>query len=405
MTRNFDWKLYEQYIRDVTPRALEPTAVSSDVPLNYDPRVDDYTMSCGMAMTPAGRLWLAWFGNEDDSQAVLRLAYSDDGGRQFSMPGFIIDPGFVPGGVHVSALVGNLWTAPDGRLFLFFTQSIGYFDGRAGVWQTICENPDSSAPQWSVPQRLWHGAGLNKPTVLDNGTWLLPVSLWPRGYIRVEETKSRNMQFDEFKQKNTLFTELDERRGMNILASSDHGKTWSLRGHVSNPFDVTFDEPMILERRDKSLLMYSRDGHGMTQTESFDEGWTWSRPVKAPFRTASARFFLRRLASGRALLVRSANMVLTECRSHMTAYISDDDGVTWRGGLLLDERVGVSYPDGFQSGDGRIFVQYDRDRASGEILMAVFTEEDALAGRDMSGKAQLKQPLMQSFTASRRQRQ
>ena len=402
MPRNFDWTLYEAYIRRVAPRALEPTPPSPDVPLNYDPRVDDYTMSCGMALTPGGRLWLAWFGNEDDSQAVLLLAHSDDQGRTFSAPDFIIDPGFVPGGLHVSALVGNLWTAPDGRLFLFYTQSVGYFDGRAGVWQTVCDNPDSAAPRWSPPQRLWHGAGLNKPTVLDNGTWLLPVSLWPREYVRLEEAKSRNLPVEAFKHLHRLFPELDERRGANLLASADQGRTWTLRGHVGNPFDRTFDEPMLLERRDKSLLMYLRDGHGMTQTESRDEGWTWSVPAKTPFRTASARFFLRKLASGRALLVRHADPVQSERRSHLTAYVSDDDGATWRGGLLLDERVGVSYPDGFQAPDGRLHIQYDHDRASGEILMAVFREEDALAGRNVSGQVRLKQPLIQSYSARQR---
>lgn len=36
-------------------------------------------------------------------------------------------------------------------------------------------------------------------------------------------------------------------------------------------------------------------------------------------------------------------------RSHLTAYLSKDDGTTWTGGLMLDERRGVSYPDGQQT--------------------------------------------------------
>jgi predicted neuraminidase len=399
MSRKVDWTLYEQYLRDVAALTLKPAEVSPHVPLNYDPRVDDYTMSSGMAMTPGGRLWLAWFANEDDSQAVIILAHSEDEGRTFSAPEFIVDPGFVPGGLHISAVVGNLWTAPDGRLFLFFMQSIGHFDGRAGVWQAICENPDSDAPTWSVPERLWHGAALNKPIVLDNGTWLLPVSLWPRHYIKPEEPKMRNFDLNEFRQNNSLFQELDEHRGVTVLASHDRGKTWSRSGHVSNPIDVTFDEPMLVERADQSLLMYTRNTHGMTQTESFDEGKSWSTPVKTPFTSASARFFLTKLASGNLLLVRYANPWNSEVRSHMTAYLSQNDGATWEGGLLLDERMPISYPDGFQLQDGRIFVQYDYKRASGEILLAVFTEEDVLAGKPVSGKTVLKRPMMQSFSA------
>ena len=68
-------------------------------------------------------------------------------------------------------------------------------------------------------------------------------------------------------------------------------------------------------------------------------------------------------------------------------------------GLLLDERQGISYPDGFQAPDGRIFVQYDRKRECGEILLAIFTEEDVLAGKNISGKMVLKHPAIQSYSA------
>jgi predicted neuraminidase len=389
----FDPEMYDRYVEASLKYAMVPPVVNPDVPLRYYPEIDDYTMSCGMAMTPGGRIWVAWFGNEDGDGAVLLLAHSDDGGRSFSKPDFIIDPGFIPGGVHISALVGNVWTAPDGRLFLFVMQSLGYNDGRAGVWQAVCENPDAEKPTWSVPVRLWHGAALNKPTVLENGTWLLPIALWHRCLMTVEQ------DHHALQGRSNLFHELDSRRGSNILASTDQGKSWQLRGHVTNAFDVSFDEPMILERKDKSLLMYMRDNHGMTQSESFDEGNTWSAPVKTPFRSASARFFLTKLKSGNALLVKYSNPTDTERRSHLTAYVSQDDGATWKGGLLLDERSGISYPDGFQAPDGRIFVQYDRKRECGEILLSVFTEEDVLAGKNVSGKVLLKHPAVQSYSA------
>ena len=74
-------------------------------------------------------------------------------------------------------LVGNLWTDPLGRLWLIFDQSMDMFDGRAVVWVALWENPDAEQPTWSAPRRLWHGVTLNKPTVLSNGEWMLPISL------------------------------------------------------------------------------------------------------------------------------------------------------------------------------------------------------------------------------------
>jgi len=63
---------------------------------------------------------------------------------------------------------------------------------------------------------------------------------------------------------------------------------------------------------------------------------------------------------------------------------------TWKGGLILDDRKGVSYPDGFQAPNGTIYISYDRNRATdGEVLLARFTEEDILAGKLTSPRSRL----------------
>jgi hypothetical protein len=82
-------------------------------------------------------------------------------------------------------------------------------------------------------------------------------------------------------------------------------------------------------------------------------------------------------------------------RSHLTAFVSDDDGVTWSGGLLLDERES-SYPDGTIAADGTIHVIYDHQRytenragkkGAGSVMMAVFREEDVRASKMVSDRA------------------
>ena len=60
-------------------------------------------------------------------------------------------------------------------------------------------------------------------------------------------------------------------------------------------------------------------------------------------------------------------------RSHMTAFVSDDDGALWKGRLLLDERES-SYPDGIQAEDGTLLTIYDHQRytltCAGKRLLA-----------------------------------
>jgi len=73
------------------------------------------------------------------------------------------------------------------------------------------------------------------------------------------------------------------------------------------------------------------------------------------------------------------------------AFVSDDDGETWQGGLMIDEREKVTYPDGVQSADGTIYIMYDHNRTpDGAILITTFGEEDVRAGKPVTDKVRLR---------------
>ena len=138
--------------------------------------------------------------------------------------------------------------------------------------------------------------------------------------------------------------------------------------------------------------MLARIRYGMGQSTSHDGGRTWSPIEPAPIKHTESRFFIRKLQSGNLLLVKHGPIDERTHRELLTAYVSTDDGDTWSEGLMLDERYHLSYPDGTQASDGKIYVVYDHGRYPGthrEILMAVFTEADALAGKP-SANTQLK---------------
>ena len=70
-------------------------------------------------------------------------------------------------------------------------------------------------------------------------------------------------------------------------------------------------------------------------------------------------------------------------RRELTAFISKDDGRTWLSGLIVDERVGCTYPDAQQAADGTIYVVWDFLRSSDQaILLTTFREEDVFAGTE-----------------------
>lgn len=356
--------------------ALVPPKLNTSPLPEYGYDKLDYGMTIGIARTPGGRLWACWVAGGDSPKAFFVLATSDDDGESWSSPRLVVDAHDKSLPAERSVLVGNVWTDPLGRLWLIFDQSMDMFDGRAGVWVAVCNNPDAPEPIWSEPRRVWHGVTLNKPTVLSTGEWMLPISL------------DQREGFGQFK---GCFRELDPLRGANVFVSADQGKTWERRGCVRFPHPE-WHEHMVVERKDGTLWMLARTAKGIMESTSSDGGKTWTEPVSSAIKHPVARFHVRRLASGRILLLKhGATIDAHEGRSQLTAWVSDDEGKSWKGGLLLDERKGISYPDGFQAPEGTIYISYDRNRATdGEILLAKFTEEDVLAGKLVGKKSKLK---------------
>lgn len=117
------------------------------------------------------------------------------------------------------------------------------------------------------------GCTLNKPTVLANGDWLVPVSDWQKKTARV-------------------------------FASTDSGATFKERGSRRFP-GWEFDEHMMVELKDGRLWMLARTTGQPFECFSADGGATWSEPRQAAtVRNVSSRFLLLRLRSGRRVVSR-----------------------------------------------------------------------------------------------------
>lgn len=342
------------------PITVVPTVIANPG-VEFQDEARSGAMVIGMDRTPKGRIWGCWTGTGDKKDGYFLLATSDDDGKTWSKPRLAVGARTQQAQGLSGALVGNLWGDPKGRLWLFFDQQLGDPQGRITNWYIRCDEPDVAEPNWSAPVCFAEGCTLNKPTILKNGDWLLPVSDWQKKTARV-------------------------------FASIDEGASWEERGNLQFP-DWEFDEHMMVELRDGRLWMLARTKDQPHESFSSDGGKTWSEPRKAAtVQNINARFFLRRLKSGCILLVKNGPPTeRLHKRTHMSAWLSNDDGQTWKGGLLLDERNAVSYPDGFESPDGLIHILYDWNRhTDAEILMAKFREEDVLAGMIVSNDAQLR---------------
>lgn len=314
----------------------------------YSEHSRQFTGISSMAVSPNGRMWATWYAGptpDEDVNNYVILATSNDEGNTWEEI-LVIDP---DGKGPVRAFDPEIWIDPDNTLWLFWAQTIDHDGSIAGVWAMKTSDLESKNPTWSKPERLTDGIMMNKPTVLSNGDWVLPVSTW-----RLTNESAK------------------------VVVSTNKGKTWSVRGACNIPkAQRSFDEHMIVERNDGSLWMLVRTRNGIGESFSKDHGRTWSALKQSDIQHTSSRFFIRRLNSGNLLLVKHGPIKTKTERSHLMAFISKDDGKTWSKGLLLDERLGVSYPDGQQMKDGTIAVTYDYDRKKEQfILMTTFKEED-----------------------------
>lgn len=315
-----------------------------------------------------GRLWATWYAGPskgEDLNNYCVLATSADRGRSWREV-LVADP---DGAGPVRAFDPNVWISPSGKLCWTWSERICPPCKSGDMYTGTNADPkndrlllaeldaeaEPSAP-YPEARRIGRGVMMNKPIFPDGGKlWLLPVAHW-------------------YEAPSACF-----------LASEDGGVTFVERGSgITLPKKHRqFDEHQAVELGDGRLMCYLRGTGGLTLSKSYssNRGESWSDPEDAKLGHPSTRFSLTRLKSGRLLLIKHGKIgETTRKRSHLRAFVSRNDGKIWEGGLLLDEREGVSYPDACQLADGTIAVVYDYNRVSDrQIQLVLFSERDVLA--------------------------
>ena len=363
-----------------------------------------------IAVSKSGkRVFLAWYGNAKTECPgnYIMVAYGDGNKWKNKVDMVVRSPHMN----EVRLFDPCLWRAPDDSIWLFWAQSEGKYtnkewlwsidpnskgqwDRKGGVWYSICRNPEGEKPLWSAPRRLCDGVMMNKPIVLKNGKWAYPVC--------------------RFQMEN--INDLDSAKEGALLYVSDPGaKNLELINCVKIPF-VPFTEHMFVEKLDGNIWLLSRTqpdwtiarqgqksaaqitygNDGILEAFSNDGGKTFGEVKAAAIPHCGSRFHISRLKSGNLLLVkndaddeqwmsgkpRGPENLRSYPRKKIMAYISQDDGKTWKGGLEIDGRADVSYPDAAQDENGNIYICYDFSRyGKRQICVAQVNEKDILDRR------------------------
>ena len=340
----------------------------------YSEKIRQFQGCPTVAVTPGGRIYLGWYSGgtkEPDIRNYNYLVYSDDGGKTFGAPLLVI-PSSKERMVH--ALDIQLWTAPNGALWLFWVQNnvlpqtpeteklvalgeksnlpVAVHDGcvfpdmRHTMWCVVCHNPDDDNPVFSQPRLLDTGFLRCKPLVLDNGKWLF-------------------FNYDQ----------LTDTYGYSV--SHDEGKTFT-RHYGPQKVSTPFDETMAYQKKDGTVRVFARCfARQIAEFTSHDRGESWSEASLTGIDSPNTRFFIGRTPTGRILLV---NNDLGDARKRMSLWLSEDDGMTFPYKKTVDDPdFWTTYPD-VDFYNGKIFVTYDHERVGAkEIRLLICTEEDIMS--------------------------
>ena len=300
------------------------------------------------------------------------LLTSKDGGKTFSEPVAAVDVG-----TEERAYDSCLWIDPRGRLWYVWAVM-----PQNRIEYVLCEDPDAEILRWSGIGEIPGDVMLNKPVVGQDGAWLFPTAVWK----------------DHLTTGSAGGNDGTKATGAHVYATEDGGRSFTRRGTVIAR-ERWFDEHMLLPMKNGDLEMYIRTAYGIGKAVSHDGGYTFDPDTDSGLGGPNSRFYVGRLSSGNILLVNHHGF---RGRDHLTAMISRDEGKTFEGYLMLDERNNVSYPD-VKEHDGNIYIIYDRERgahyrpdrdyssAAREILLAKVTEADILAGRLITPTSALRQ--------------
>jgi predicted neuraminidase len=312
----------------------------------------------GIVAFPDGELFAVfyWAITEANRKQKIFACWKKPGEESWSEPVAIVS--------HPRMMTGNpaIWIAPDtGRLWLFYVNSIGGW----AMCNPRCKYSDDRGKTWSKPKKIYWfvSRGIkNPPIVTKTGRYVLPA------YI-------------EFRDVFGMF-----------FLSDNKGKTWRQRPPVKIPDDEVPEavyearkgkkrwgrmvlQPTVVEKNDGTLWALMRAARPlgkMYQTESHDNGETWSPAKPYILPNPGGGFHMMRLQSGNlAILYNHAPVPETGHgmeRNPLSIAISEDDGATWafRRNIMeaKDENVHQSiggYPAMTQGADGKIHATWTYD--------------------------------------------
>ena len=338
----------------------------------------DYTQITAIETTQNGRLWASILGGGDNANGFLTLAYSDSQGKSWVEAVMALDGR----AEKLAVRNGVLWLSPKGELWLFYAVFDGYYDGQGSMWAMVCHNPDEAQLKWSEPSYIGVGIPTGKPVLNSVGEWVLPTALWGREVIGYDATPYIGNKWNTPRFASPYvdkYKELDSQRGAGVYVSKNEGASWSAYlGKVKcadEYVSARYNNPQLFRHDNGSVAMVVRaSGTAWSYLSTSSNGEVWKSPTRF-VANPDQNFAVQRLADGKLLMVRNARFDrnLYWAPEGLYAYLSEDCGATWYGGLRLATDKQSINPVVAEGKDGQLYIAFQSESGGKGVPMLVST--------------------------------
>ena len=225
-----------------------------------------------IAEAPNGDMLCLWYGGSYESadDQALFLSRLPKGACKWSEPKRLIwNVKYPPGNAVIfRGLQQQMWIIWGRMESTRPLRRGGGWDQCRLMMRSSLDNGASWSEDVEIPDTFsW--LPRNAPLTLQDGTLALPIS-----------------------------GKCDNGSGSFLLVFNTEGETWERRGLIP-----AGSQPAVIQRADGTLLAYMRNRPRLLQSESSDNGVTWTKPVRSDHKNPGAGAAMIKLQSGRLLLV------------------------------------------------------------------------------------------------------
>ncbi len=379
------------------------------------PPEEMHNHSSSIVETPEGNLLVAWFhgrGEKTDDTLVISGARKRKGEDAWSEPFVMADNQDLPDQNSV------LYIDPDGRLYLWWISSLANTrETYLLKYRTSTDYEGDGPPKWE-----WNDTILCRPKNLE--------AVMDRMAAGVDKKFGKMFDFeDKYRQRldhgvrmaridDTYMAEwhdrvwgrlpgmltwmprcqpimLSDKRMMIGLYSDvfctsmscfteDGGQTWEYGEPMA---DYGLIQPALIQKKDGTIMAYGRDKGPLRYirvAESKDGGMTWDNFHDMEIRNPESSVSITKLKNGDWILLCNdlSGRDGRHGRSRLTAYLSDDEGATWKWHRVIednhtppDDNPHASYPTVIQTRDKMIHVTYTYSPKPNETIKHVWFKE------------------------------